>query len=241
MGGRKTRADADALRAAQEALAQVALPSPQQLPQQKTGTRASRALPYELHTSARTDLLNGTVKLLFSNTGKQAAVFHVYDRLNLDRVPQRYMVEAGKELDDVWNVNADNGGRYDLWVLGPNGYHRAFTGDLSLQRGAQAQDPEVRVCYEITQGNVEVTLTNNGTAPATLHARAKAYRYDGPWSVTLAAGESKTLSWDLSDSEHWYDFVITCAELPGYSRRFAGRVETGKDGVSDPAMGQQDL
>lgn len=241
LGGRKTRADADALRAAQEALAQVALPSPQQLPQQKTGTRASRALPYELHTSARTDLLNGTVKLLFSNTGKQAAVFHVYDRLNLDRVPQRYMVEAGKELDDVWNVNADNGGRYDLWVLGPNGYHRAFTGDLSLQRGAQAQDPEVRVCYEITQGNVEVTLTNNGTAPATLHARAKAYRYDGPWSVTLAAGESKTLSWDLSDSEHWYDFVITCAELPGYSRRFAGRVETGKDGVSDPAMGQQDL
>lgn len=97
------------------------------------------------------------------------------------------------------------------------------------------------MCYEITQGNVEVTLTNNGTAPATLHARAKAYRYDGPWSVTLAAGESKTLSWDLSDSEHWYDFVITCAELPGYSRRFAGRVETGKDGVSDPAMGQQDL
>ncbi len=25
--------------------------------------------------------------------------------------------------------------------------------------------------------------------------------------------------------------------MPGYSRRFAGRMETGKDTVSDPAMG----
>ncbi|VFR24811.1 Phospholipase C 4 precursor [plant metagenome] len=238
LGGRKSKADADGLRTAQQALAQVTLPSPQALPRQAPGTRPSRALPYELHTSARTDLVNGTVRLIFSNTGTQAAVFHVYDKLNLDRAPRRYMVEAGKQLDDSWAASADNGGRYDLWVLGPNGFHRGFTGDLSLQRNTQAPDPEVRVCYEISQGNLAVTLMNAATVDARLHVQAKAYRYDGPWNATVAAGGSETLAWDLSGSDRWYDFVVTCPDLPGYSRRYAGRVETGKDGISDPAMGQ---
>jgi len=33
----------------------------------------------------------------------------------------------------------------------------------------------------------------------------------------------------------WYDFTL--AGPGGLTRRFAGRVETGKDSVSDPAMG----
>ncbi len=238
LAGRKTRLDADALRAMQESLSQVALPSPQSLPRQSPGTRPSRALPYELHTSARTDLFGGTVRLIFANTGTQAAVFHVYDKLNLDRAPSRYMVEPGKQLDDVWNVTTDNGGRYDLWVLGPNGFHRGFTGDLAQQRNTEAPDPEVRVCYEITKGNLEVTLMNASSAAARLHVQAKAYRLDSPWQADVPADGNVTLSLDLSDSDRWYDFVVTCPALPGYSRRFAGRVETGKDGVSDPAMGQ---
>ncbi|MRT32913.1 DUF756 domain-containing protein, partial [Xylella fastidiosa subsp. multiplex] len=84
------------LRAAQQALPQVTPPANGLLPRQATGTRPSRALPYELHTSARADAAGGTLQLLFANTGSAAAVFHVYDRLNLDRLPRRYMVEAGK-------------------------------------------------------------------------------------------------------------------------------------------------
>ena len=78
LAGRKTQEAADALRNAQAALSQVPLPSPQSLPGQESGTRPSRALPYELHTSARTDATSGEVRLIFSNTGQQAAVFHVY-------------------------------------------------------------------------------------------------------------------------------------------------------------------
>ncbi len=33
-----------------------------------------------------------------------------------------------------------------------------------------------------------------------------------------------------------YDFSVTAEELPGFERRFAGRVETGRHGLSDPAM-----
>ncbi|MCL7183279.1 phospholipase C, phosphocholine-specific, partial [Escherichia coli] len=53
LAGRATRAAADQLRTAQEALPQMPLPTDMQLPLQASGTRPSRALPYELHTSAR--------------------------------------------------------------------------------------------------------------------------------------------------------------------------------------------
>ncbi|KAF1020523.1 MAG: Non-hemolytic phospholipase C [Paracidovorax wautersii] len=241
LAGRKTREAADALRNAQEALAQVQLPSPQSLPQQASGTRPSRALPYELHVSARADATTSQVRLIFSNTGQQAAVFHVYDRLHLERAPRRYVVEAGRQLDDTWDAGLLDAGRYDLWVLGPNGFHRGFVDDLTGQRSRAVPAPEVRVCYDIANGNVYLTLMNTGTAKATFNVRAKAYRADGPWSATVEAGQSVDLHWDLSGSARWYDFTVACAELPRYSRRFAGRVETGSHGLSDPAMALGDL
>ena len=105
--------------------------------------RRSRALPYELHASARVDGNAGTVELIFANSGKAAAVFHVYDRRHLDAPPRRYTVEAGKQLSGLWRVNYD-ANLYDLWVLGPNGFHRHFTGDAGqLGRLSKAQ-PEIR-------------------------------------------------------------------------------------------------
>ena len=241
LAGRRTKSDADALRKEQEARTAVALPSPQVLPRQASGTRPSRALPYELHTSARADVARSQLTLLFANTGTAAAVFHVYDRLHLDRIPRRFAVEAGKQLEDTWNVFATDAGRYDLWVLGPNGYHRGFQGDLAAQLVKNAVEPEVRVCYDIANGNVYLTMMNRGQGEAHFVVRAKAYRNDGPWTATVAAGKSVDLHWDLTESASWYDFVVTCTEQPGFSRRFAGRVETGKHGVSDPAMGLGDL
>ncbi|WP_295528264.1 phosphocholine-specific phospholipase C [uncultured Pseudacidovorax sp.] len=241
LAGRKTQAEADQLRAQQQALAQIVPPATQQLPRQATGTRPSRALPYELHTSARVDASAGTVRLIFSNTGKQAAVFHVYDKLNLDRLPRRYMVEPGKQLEDSWAVATDNAGLYDLWVLGPNGYHRHFRGDLNALRAGGSAYPELRVCYDVANGNVYLKMLNGGSGACSFTIRAKAYRNDGPWTATVAAGASAEQHWDLSGSGRWYDFAVTSSADASFYRRFAGRVETGAPSVSDPAMGLQDL
>uniref|UniRef100_UPI0005BD9689 phospholipase domain-containing protein n=1 Tax=Pseudacidovorax intermedius TaxID=433924 RepID=UPI0005BD9689 len=241
LAGRKTQAEADQLRAQQQALAQIVPPTTQQLPRQATGTRPSRALPYELHTSARVDASAGTVRLIFSNTGKQAAVFHVYDKLNLDRLPRRYMVEPGKQLEDSWAAATDNAGLYDLWVLGPNGYHRHFRGDLNALRAGGSANPELRVCYDVANGNVYLKMLNGGSGACSFTIRAKAYRNDGPWTATVAAGASAEQHWDLSGSGRWYDFAVTSSADPSFYRRFAGRVETGAPSVSDPAMGLQDL
>jgi phospholipase C len=42
----------------------------------------------------------------------------------------------------------------------------------------------------------------------------------------------------LGASHQWYDFNIAIAGADRFLRRFAGRVEIGKNGFSDPAMGR---
>ncbi|WP_175969116.1 phosphocholine-specific phospholipase C [Burkholderia sp. BCC0322] len=230
-----TKAAADAQHVQQSLLGAVPVPSvgTQQMPTQPAGTRASRALPYELHTSASADVSGGLVWLTFSNTGTAGAVFHVYDKLHLDRVPRRYTVEAGKQLSDSWRAVADDAGNYDLWVLGPNGFLREFQGNVA--KAASGPVPEIRVCYDPANDAVYLTIMNVGNAASQVTVTSNAYRTDGPWYYAVPAGMQVEPYWTLAASSGWYDFTLTAEN--GLMRRFAGRVETGKDSISDPAMG----
>ena len=42
--------------------------------------------------------------------------------------------------------------------------------------------------------------------------------------------------WNIRASGHWYDFTLRVPQLPGFSRRFAGRMETGAPSTTDPAQ-----
>ncbi|OJU88651.1 MAG: phospholipase C, phosphocholine-specific [Acinetobacter sp. 38-8] len=232
LSGKKSKSEADAIRKAQEGMAQVIRPLSQSYPVQEIGVRLSRALPYILHTSAKVDAAKKTVKLMFSNTGTHAAVFHVYDKLNLDAIPRRYMVEAGKQLDDVWKTK-DN--QYDLWVLGPNGFHRSFTGNVAQVSQFEAL-PEIRVCMEECDPKLFLKVRNDGTQTAKLIVKANAYLPNKTWQIETTTAE-KELSWDMSEFGGWYDFTVTIQNEPSFSRRFAGRIETNEDSISDPYMG----
>jgi phospholipase C len=287
LAGRKTKAEADALTAAQQAMPSIVPTADAALPVQATGVRPSRALPYELHTSARSDSLNGRVQLLFANSGKAAAVFHVYDKLHLsDSLPRRYAVEPGKQIDGYWNAMTDNAGLYDLWVLGPNGFHRQFKGDLNRLRAGGAAAPEIRVGYDARRGDIYLQMRNDGRRDCRFtvqsnkaYPRPDAYQAggkgrhedredddndrrhdnngsnshgdhgnngiyrphpDGSWRVRVKGGGDTAMRWSLDASGQWYDFVVTCDADPSFYRRFAGRIETGRHSVSDPAMGLPD-
>lgn len=82
---------------------------------------------YRLQAHCDVDAAAARAELTFVSQGDLAAVFHVYDRLHLDRLPRRYTVGAGGRLTGAWDLSAD-GGRYDLWVLGPAGFHAHFVG-----------------------------------------------------------------------------------------------------------------
>lgn len=95
-------------------------------PAQEPGERRSRPTRYRLRATCDLEADKGRAILTFISDGALAAVFHVYDRLHLDRIPRRYTVGAGERLRGVWSLTADSG-RYDLWVLGPDGFHAHFT------------------------------------------------------------------------------------------------------------------
>jgi len=211
------------IEAASKLLPKVAAPDTPQPLYQETGTRPSRALPYELHVNAHV-AADGRVTLAFINTGTQGAVFHVYDKLHLDRIPRRYTVEAGKRLEDGWDADA---GRYDLWVYGPNGFVRSFAGTVA------AAGPEVEIAYDAVEAAIVAAVRNDGAAGVELRVTANAYASRDQGTLTVAPGATASRRWSLADSASWYDLTIAA---DGFERRFAGRLETGRPSVSDPAM-----
>ena len=219
--------------AAIAAVIELPKPVPPQIPErlfQEPGTRHSRALPYELHVIATTQLGADRLSLSFRNTGEAGAVFHVYDLLHLDRIPRRYTVEAKKHLQDVWDFGADKG-RYDLWVYGPNGFVREFRGTLNA---AIRIDPRVELEYDVANRAIQLVVTNHSRRQAALTIRTNAYRDDGPWTLRVPPGGRASHESDLIVSHHWYDFTVISE---GFEHRFAGRMETGEPTFSDPAMG----
>jgi phospholipase C len=212
------------------AITKLPAPAPPKAPEklfQETGLRRSRALPYELHVRARIE--PAKLVLIFHNSGDAGAVFHVYDKLHLDRIPRRYTVEPAKSLEDDWLPHADHG-RYDLWVYGPNGFVREFRG--SHERKAHAM-PEVDLEYDRANRSIRLVITNGGQGEAALSIRANAYFTQGPWPIHVEGGGRVVREWALSTSHQWYDFTVHGKH---FERRFAGRMETGESAFSDPAM-----
>jgi phospholipase C len=162
------------------------------------------------------------VRLAFRNVGTLGAVFHVYDRNDLKALPRRYTVAAGKSLADDWVLAADR--PYDLWVLGPNGFHRHFTG-----KGWAALD----VRAEGRGSGLVLTLSASG-APRQALLAANAYG-SRPRKVSLSPGRPAAIVWPTLGG--WYDLTLTDSGDSAFSRRLAGRLETGKPSTSDPAMG----
>jgi phospholipase C len=195
-----------------------------QAPEQAAGPRLSRALPYVLE--AEVAETPEAAHIAFRNRGTAAAVFHVYDLTDLAPPPRRYTVEAGKTLDGAWPVAA---GGYDLWVLGPNGFHRHFQGlGAGLATAATYDRTGARltlILSNTTSARLQATVTPNTYTPALK-----------PWRVSLAPGASASRSWALARTGGWYDLSVALPAQPGWLRRYAGRLETGRDSISDPAM-----
>jgi phospholipase C len=227
--------------AASQKLPAVVPPASQALPVQESGLALSRGLPYALNTTASTNA-SGVVTLDFINTGAQGAVFHVYDMLNLNRIPRRYTVEAGKTLsDNYWNTFATNfvtapAGSYNLWVYGPNGFVRNFQGVVNQQGLLDLRHPEVQFAYDTDNGGIRIGLRSNARQTVDFTVADNIYQSGRPLTVSVGPDETATLFWPVRKSGNWYDFSVTAENA--FERRFAGRMEDGKDGITDPAMGQ---
>ncbi len=213
--------------AASKKLPKAAAPDqPSRLFQEK-GSRFSRALPYRLHCTLRRLPDSDEIQLLFENKGAKGAVYHVYNMQQLDRIPRRYTVEAGKSLSDEWSL-AESGGVYDLEVHGPNGYFHRFTGNL------HNSEPTLTLQYDHARGGIAISIQNSTSVSLKGEIITNAYDYTASKAISFPPGKTTVLRRNLKKSGNWYDYTFKTAD--GFLHRFAGRVETGNDSVSDPAM-----
>jgi phospholipase C len=82
--------------------------------------------------------------------------------------------------------------------------------------------------YLPAKGDLAVVVTNPGPEPVEITLLEASYK--------VAAGKSRKVVVPASKSACWYDFTVRLKGHEKFARRFAGRVETGRIGLSDPAM-----
>ncbi|MBW8686666.1 phosphocholine-specific phospholipase C [Chitinophaga rhizophila] len=215
---------------------------------QEPGIKPSCALPYEMYADGRVH--KGAFEISFKAgnemAGKAAAglPFHVYapgkymaaDNSRFEKVRTwAYAVKAGDRLTDHWPLQSFENNNYHLRVYGPNGFYREFTGD------DKAPGLEVLCDYErkgkVFTGNISLQLKNADSQAVNIEVVDNAYGSPLQKKV-LAAGSKTIVVIDLRKSHSWYDFSVRITGHGNFGRRYAGKVENGKAGFSDPAMGR---
>ncbi|MEY9995980.1 phospholipase C [Streptomyces sp. V4I8] len=199
-------------------------PADPDMPRQERGLRPTRPLKYAPHVDGSVDVAAGKFTLAFASGARAGAAFHVTSGNRTDG-PWTYTTEAGKSIADTWN-SAYSNGSYDLTVHGPAGFVRWFKGSN------KAAGPEVTARH--TGDDIELTFTNKGPSSVRLKI---ANGYGGrATTVTVRPGTTVCRTVDLAGSRRWYDLTVTADADPAFLRRFAGHVDNGRPGVSDPAI-----
>ncbi|MFD8305337.1 phosphocholine-specific phospholipase C [Streptomyces sp. NPDC059690] len=199
-------------------------PADGSLPKQERGLRPARPLKYTPYVDGSADTAAGKFTLTFTSGAKAGAAFLVTSANRTDG-PWSYTTEAGKTVADTWN-SAYSGGSYDLTVHGPNGFLRAFKGVN------KAAGPEVTARHR--GDDIELTLTNKG--PGTVRLKLSGGYGCRTRFLTVRPGATVKHTVDLAASRRWYDLTVTSEADPAFLRRFAGHVENGRPGVSDPGL-----
>lgn len=222
------------------------------LPGQEKGIRPSLALPYELYAEGQLNsgrkeiglqLTSGNILFGTRSSGAPFTVYApgIYKGENGNSESARiwsFALTAGDSLGYSWPLAAFEDERYHLRLYGPNGFFREWMGT--------EEDPslEVRCLYETgardkkPTGNLLLKLTNSGASgPLNIVIRDNQYGKTGI-KKKLAKGGDAEVVLNLKNSFGWYDFSIEVSGYDNFEKRYAGRVETGKEGFTDPFMGR---
>ncbi|MFD6969129.1 phosphocholine-specific phospholipase C [Streptomyces sp. NPDC059949] len=197
------------------------------LPGQEAGAKPTRALGYVPYVDGARTVSTGKFTLTFASGPNLGAHFHSTSGNRTDG-PWPYTVEAGKTLSDTWSTSGSTGNQINLTVWGPNGFLRTWKGP------AKKAGPEVTARHVTGSGNLALTLANTGTAAVNLTVTNT---YGGAaQTLRVAAGATVAHTVNLAATGHWYDVKVVSDADSTFLRRFAGHVETGAPGISDPAI-----
>ena len=205
------------------------------MPAQEKGIRPSNALPYEIYVDGKLSSDKKSFEIFFEAKnnifGEDTAgvPFLVYARKKDNMHVTSYAVLPGDNIKDLWNINDFENSNYHISVHGPNGFFREFKGNNNdpLINIACNYQHEVNDPKKLT-GNIEISFqneNNKNTIEITDHY------------TKTTQNISSTIVLDLSKTYGWYDFTVKIKGNNLFEKRYAGRVETGKESFTDPMMG----
>ncbi|MCD8739582.1 phospholipase C, phosphocholine-specific [Mucilaginibacter roseus] len=207
-------------------------------PKQEKGTRRSCALPYQLYADGHLNNNKDAINIKMKAGDKAGAPFNVYARgqfqhegKSAEQMPTwAFALKAGDEIDYSWPVKAFQDGHYHLDLQGPNGFYRNFTGNKN--------DPDLQVetIYQ-PDGNLKVLLSNTSKSDIYMVIMSDVSYKQRSKNVKVKPGEKVAQVIDLKSSYSWYDVELKVQGHNDFLRRYAGRVETGKHGFTDPLIG----
>lgn len=223
---------------------------------QEKGTKASRPIPYQLyvdgkltHEGKEFELAMKADNQVFGKKSK-GSPFIVYapgkyvtpagEKNNTNDFQSlrawHFAVTAGDELKENWPLKYFQNGNYFLRVYGPNGFFREFKGN--------SQDPALSMVCEYqrnrlnrnkTTGDLELKFSNRSSKDTIVRITDNGYG-NKPLVKKIVARSEETVVLSLQKNSGWYDFSVEVQKQNSFLRRFAGRVETGEESVSDPQM-----
>src|SRR5690606_13680029 len=145
-------------------------------------------------------------------------------------------VAPGDQLTHKFPLKEFKEAGYHLRVYGPNRFYREYKGD--------AQDPAIKITCDYEQedrdpsqltGNLKINFNNSTGKNVKVRIADQAYGM-GTVELIVEPGKQSTVI-DLSKNYNLYDLTVTLDGHKAFAQHFAGRVETGKDGKTDPQMG----
>ena len=210
------------------------------MPEQEKGIRPANALPYEIYADGKLNGGKDAFEITFESKknmlGKNAVgvPFTSYAIYKDDLKARSYAVITGDSIKDQWHIADFENANYHLELHGPNGFFRSFRGDhndaaVDIACAYQAANNNLT-------GNIEITLQNNAGAPCTFELTnhyTKAVQ-----TKQLAAQGSSSVVFDLYKTYGWYDVSVKIKGNSAFEKRYAGKVETGKETFTDPMMGR---
>jgi len=220
------------------------------LPKQEKGIRDSCPIPYELYVDGKLNADKKKFEITFEARNEifgamsAGAPFIVYapgKYRNEEVKSWAFAVVPGDELKESWSLSDFENNQYHLRVYGPNGFFREFTGNENDAALGIIVSYEQERLNKRPTGNVMVQISNRDKQPHLILITDNAYK-TGPIEKTIGAGGSKNATINIvlnqGKSFGWYDFTVKIKGNALFQKRYAGRVETGKESKTDPYMGR---